>query len=153
MTASTIISLFFPSSSTHTYTHTLTHTHTNSTGGVAMVNNQPMSVPGRMVGNPAAAPGYNMMESGVQPVRTVPNPSYPNPRPPGAPQVKKNVWALYVYILEKGSLHLVYHTHCTTLCIFLCIWPCSSKQGHLGSLLVFSLSLFPPFLFGYRILN
>ena len=50
------------------------------------MNNQPMAVPNRMGGNPAA--GYNMIESGVQPVRTIPNPSYPTPRPPGAPQVK-----------------------------------------------------------------
>ena len=70
----------------HPLMHTHTHTYTHRAGGVAMVNNQPMPVPNRMGGNPAA--GYNMIESGVQPVRTVPNPSYPTPRPPGAPQVK-----------------------------------------------------------------
>ena len=56
----------------------------NQPGGIAMVNNQPMSVPGQMRGNPA---GYNVMESGVQPVRGVANPSHPTPRPPSAPQV------------------------------------------------------------------
>ena len=94
-----MISLFFlpldthSLSYTHTHTHTLAHSHahTRSTGGVAMVNSQPMPVPGRMAANPTApaAGGYNMMESGVQPVRTVPNPSYPTGPRPGAPQVKR----------------------------------------------------------------
>ena len=53
-----------------------------------MMNNQAMSVPRMGGANPT---GYGMMDSGVQPVRAVPNPSYPAPRPPGAPQVNA-VW-------------------------------------------------------------
>ena len=50
---------------------------------MTMINSQPMSGPGHM-GNPAAS---YMMDSGVQPVRAVPNPSFSAARPPGAPQV------------------------------------------------------------------
>lgn len=72
-----------------------------------MVSNQPMPVPARMGGNPA---GYNLMESGVQPVRTIPNPSYPTPRPPGAPQVRDLLGTT-----REELLHLVYILQCCVL--------------------------------------
>jgi hypothetical protein len=82
-----------------------------------MVNSQPMPVAGRMGGNPAAA-GYNMIESGVQPVRTIPNPSYPTPRPPGAPQVK--IISLVYVCVGGGGRGKICFASCTFCngCVF-----------------------------------
>lgn len=58
-----------------------------------MMTNQPMSVPGHM-GAPTGPTSYTM-DSGVQPVRAIPNPSYPAVRPSGAPQMQSGVPSPY----------------------------------------------------------
>lgn len=58
---------------------------------MAMMNNPSMTVPDHM-GAPGSTAGNFLMESGVQPVRAVPNPSYPAARPPVAPQVSGRVF-------------------------------------------------------------